>query len=121
MNFRHDLACSYCDKINSTSTSKSAESTSIIDLLDSSFARKSDHSQSRFSMLSTVSNTARQQSITRTQRAVQERSHAETVALSTRSKSEIKNSDNLTTKKHRVQIHIYTEELQDENLKIYEN
>ena len=122
MNFCYDLACSYCDKINSTSSaSESAESVSVIDLIDSFSTWKNENSQSWFSMLSTVSKKACQQSIAHTQHITQNHLHAETVILSTCSKTEIKNSDNLTAKKHQIQIHIYTNELQNENLKIYEN
>ena len=62
-----DLACSYCGKANSNpSVAQSAQSLSVIDLCDSPPAQQSAHSQSQFSMLSTASNTACQQSITHT-------------------------------------------------------
>ena len=101
MNFYYDLACSYYDKINSTSSvSESAESVFIIDLIDNFSAWKSENSQSWFSMLNTVSKKVHQQSIAHTQHTTQNHSHAKTVTFSTHSKTEIKNSDNLTAKKH---------------------
>jgi hypothetical protein len=117
---RDDLACSYCGKANPNPTiAQSAHSVpEVVDLRDSPPARKSEHSQSRFSMLSTASNTARQQSITRT-RAVEDRPHAGTTILSARPKLGTKSLENLTAKKHRVLVHIYTAELQDENLQTY--
>ena len=51
--FGHDLACSYCGKVNSKSP---VDEFSVI-ILDSSSAQKSDNSQSWFSILSTESNT----------------------------------------------------------------
>jgi len=71
-------------------------------------------------MLSTASNVARQQSISRTQS--QDRSHAGTMTLSARPKSSTKSGQiGIAAKEFRIQVHIYTGELQDQDLQIYGN
>lgn len=117
--FGGDLACSYCGKANPNSLiSQSAEPNEPILITDESPpARKSDHSKSRFSMLSKESNTARQESITKTR--AEERPHAGTPALSTRAKPAAKGLHSLTAKKHRIQVHTHTGQLHDEDLRTY--
>ena len=69
-------------------------------------------------MLSTASNIAHQQSISHTQ-DLEQRPHAGTVSLTNRPKSGTKGLENLTAKKHQLQVSVHTDQLQDENLQTY--
>ena len=113
--FGHDLACSYCGKANPKSP---VDEPSVI-ILDSPPAQKSDNSQGQFTILSTESNTACQQSIAHMKHITCECPHAGAAALSTHPKSESKGLGNLTAKKHQIQINTYTDELEDQDLELY--